>query len=381
MDQANDDVAMAQAVALGERGRETSAPNPWVGCVVVRDGRVVGEGYHRRAGEPHAEAHALGQAGDLARGATAYVTLEPCAHHGRTPPCVDTLLSAGIARVVVGVLDPDRQVSGRGVAGLRAAGVDVQVGVGAAAVCESLAPYLHQRQTGRAYAVLKAAISLDGRTAAADGSSQWISGPAARADAHALRARSQAVLVGSGTALADRPRLTVRDASRQPDRQPLRVLLDARGVVPASGPLFDLSLAPTLVLTSEVADRAAVRAWCAAGAEVEILPLACDRGGVDLSSALHALGRRGVLQVLVEGGARVHAGFARARLVDRLVLYMGPRTLGAEGRPLLAGPGPRSLADADHWQLLDVRRVGQDVRLEYAPLNHQQEGVGVGCAG
>jgi diaminohydroxyphosphoribosylaminopyrimidine deaminase / 5-amino-6-(5-phosphoribosylamino)uracil reductase len=369
----NDEAAMARAVALGERGRETSAPNPWVGCVVVRDGRIVGEGYHHRAGEPHAEAHALCQAGDLARGATAYVTLEPCAHYGRTPPCVDGLLRAGIGRVVVGVLDPDRHVSGRGVADLRAAGVDVQVGVAEAMVAESLAPYLHQRQTGRAYVVLKAAISLDGRTAAADGSSQWISGPVARADAHALRARSQAVLVGSGTALADRPRLTVRDGATPPDRQPLRVVLDARGSVPATGPLFDPSLAPTLVLTSELADRSAVRAWCAAGANVEVLPRACEGQGVDLASVLLALGRRGVLQVLVEGGARVHAGFARAGLVNRLILYVGPRTLGAEGRPLLAGPGPRSLADAACWQLLDVRQVGDDVRLEYAPLNRRAE--------
>ena len=359
---------MTQAVALGERGRETSAPNPWVGCVVVREGRVIGEGYHRRAGEAHAEAHALCQAGDLARGATAYVTLEPCAHYGRTPPCVEALLRAGVARVVIGVLDPDQHVSGRGVADLRAAGVEVDIGIGEQVVAESLAPYLHQRRTGRAYAVLKAAISLDGRTAAADGSSQWISGPAARADAHSLRARSQAILVGSGTALADRPSLTVRDAETQPERQPLRVLLDASGRVPANGPLFDQDLAPTLVMTSETADRSAVRAWCTAGANVEILPRAADGPGVDLTRALESLGRRGVLQVLVEGGARVHAAFTRARLVDRLVLYMGPRTLGAEGRPLLAGPGPRSLADADRWRLVDVRRVGEDVRLEYAPL-------------
>ena len=363
----DDAAAMARAVALGERGRQTSAPNPWVGCLIVRDGQVVGEGYHRHAGEPHAEAHALCQAGELARGATAFVTLEPCAHLGRTPPCVDGLLQAQVGRVVVGVLDPDPQVSGRGIAGLRAAGVDVQVGVGEDLVAESLAPYLHQRRTGRAFAVLKAAMSLDGRTAAADGSSQWISGAAARADAHALRARSQAVLVGAGTALADRPRLTVRDDSAEAERQPLRVLLDARGRVPACGPLFDAALAPTLVLTSQVVSRQAVEAWCAAGAEVEMLPWAVDGDGLDLASVLSVLGRRGVLQVLVEGGARVHAGFARAGLVDRLVLYVSPRTLGAEGRPLLDGPSPRSLADADCWRLLDVRRVGDDVRLEYAP--------------
>jgi diaminohydroxyphosphoribosylaminopyrimidine deaminase / 5-amino-6-(5-phosphoribosylamino)uracil reductase len=366
--------AMAQAVALGERGRESSAPNPWVGCVVVRDGQVVGEGFHRRAGEPHAEAHALAQAGERARGATAYVTLEPCAHHGRTPPCVDALLRAGIQRVVVGVLDPDRHVSGRGVADLRSAGVVVDVGVGADVAGESLAPYLHQRRTGCAYAVLKAAISLDGRTAAADGSSQWISSPESRADAHGLRARSQAIMVGSGTALADLPRLTVRDACRAVTQQPLRVVLDARGRVPATGPLFDLSLAPTLVLTSEAVDRAALRAWCATGVDVEVLPPAADGLGVDLASALHSLGRRGVLQVLVEGGARLHAALARAGLIGRLVLYVAPATLGAEGRPLLAGPGARSIAEADRWRLLDVRRLGEgDVRLEYAPAPRAQE--------
>jgi diaminohydroxyphosphoribosylaminopyrimidine deaminase/5-amino-6-(5-phosphoribosylamino)uracil reductase len=365
--QVDDTTAMVGAVALGERGRQTSAPNPWVGCLVVRDGRVFGDGYHRRAGEPHAEAHALCQAGDLARGATAYVTLEPCAHHGRTPPCVDSLLQAGIERVVVGVLDPDPQVSGRGVAGLRAAGVQVDIGVAEADVAESLAAYLHQRRTGRAYAVLKAAISLDGRTAAADGSSQWISGPAARADAHALRARSQAILVGAGTALADCPRLTVRATEDPVERQPLRVLVDAQGRVPARGPLFDASLAPTLVLTTQAARPVAVDAWRASGAQVEMLPPAADGEGVDLHSALRSLGRRGVLQVLVEGGARLHAGFARAGLVDRLVLYVGGRTLGAAGRPLLAGPGPRSLAEAGAWRLLDVSRIGDDVRLEYAP--------------
>ncbi len=361
----DDTAAMARALGLGEEGRRMSAPNPWVGCVVVRDGAVVGEGYHHRAGEPHAEAHALRMAGGRTRGATAYVTLEPCAHHGRTPPCVDELVRAGVSRVVVAVCDPDARVSGRGVDELRSAGIRVDVGVGAAAAAESLAPYLHQRRTGRAYCVLKAAVSLDGRTAAADGSACWITGPAARTDAHLLRAESQAVVVGAETALADAPALTVRDVQPPPDRQPLRVLLDARGRVPAAGPLFDTTRAPTLVVTTAAADPGTVAAWRAAGADVGVVPPV--QGGVDLRAALEMLGRRGVLQALVEGGATVLGALVRAELADRLVLYVGARTLGDAGRPLLAGPGPRTIAEAGQWRLLSVRRVGNDVRLEYEP--------------
>jgi diaminohydroxyphosphoribosylaminopyrimidine deaminase/5-amino-6-(5-phosphoribosylamino)uracil reductase len=357
---------MTQALNLGEQGRRTSAPNPWVGCVVMRDGAVVGQGFHRRAGEPHAEGHALRQAGEHARGATAYVTLEPCAHHGRTPPCVDGLVRAGISRVVVAVLDPDPRVAGRGVQGLRSAGIQVDVGVGADAAAESLASYLHQRRTGRAYCVLKAAVSLDGRTAAADGSARWITGPAARADTHALRAASQAVIVGAGTALADHPMLTARDVTPRPERQPLRVLLDARGRVPASGPLFDPTLAPTLVVTTVAAEPSAVEAWRLAGAEVAAVPP--NDGGVDLCATLEVLGSRGVLQALVEGGPTLLGAVVRAGLADRLVLYLGARTLSQAGRPLLAGPGAQTIADAGRWRLLDVQRLGDDVRLEYAPL-------------
>src|SRR5690242_13153488 len=207
----SDEAAMAEAVALGERGRLTAAPNPWVGCVVVADGEIVGRGFHRRAGEPHAEVHALREAGDRARGATAFVTLEPCAHQGRTPPCAPAMVEAGVRRVVVAVFDPDERVAGRGVEILRAAGVTVDVGAGAEAAAHSLAPYLHHRRTGRPLCLLKTAASIDGRTAAADGTSQWITGPEARADAHRLRAQSGAVVVGAGTAVADRPTLTWRD--------------------------------------------------------------------------------------------------------------------------------------------------------------------------
>lgn len=367
-----DDVAaMARALTLGERGRLTSAPNPWVGCLIVRDGAVIGEGYHRRAGEPHAEGHALRQAGQGARGATAYVTLEPCAHHGRTPPCVDALVRAGVRRVVVAVLDPDPRVAGRGVMGLRAAGIQVDIGICAKEAAASLLPYLHQRRTGRAYCVLKAAVSIDGRTAATDGSARWITGAAARADTHRLRADSQAVIVGAGTALIDHPTLTARDVEPTPEVQPWRVLLDAYGRVPASGPLFDTALARTLVITTARADARQVAAWEDAGAEVAVVPASV--GGVDLCASLELLGSRGVLQALVEGGPTLFGSFVRAQLVEQLVVYVGARTLSQNGRPLLAGPGAETMGEAGHWRLLDVHRLGDDVRLDYAPLTELAE--------
>jgi diaminohydroxyphosphoribosylaminopyrimidine deaminase/5-amino-6-(5-phosphoribosylamino)uracil reductase len=281
----NDERLLRRALELGSLGRRRTAPNPWVGCVLVDgDDTVVGEGTTEPPGSRHAEIVALAAAGDRARGGTAYVTLEPCAHHGRTPPCTDALVASGVARVVVGITDPDPNVAGRGLEDLRARGIDAVVApdtVGAE-VRRSLAPYLHHRRTGRAFCVLKTATSLDGRTAAADGTSQWITGPEARADAHELRADSQAIVVGAGTALADRPALTVREAGPPPlERPPLRVLLDARGRVPAAGPLFEVARAPTLVVTTERAPSAAVDAWRAAGAKVESVASAPSGAGVE----------------------------------------------------------------------------------------------------
>ena len=354
---------MARAGTLGERARRRAAPNPWVGCVLAHDGEIVGEGATLAPSGGHAETIAIAQAGPRARGATAYVTLEPCSHHGRTPPCAEALVEAGIARAVVALEDPDPRVSGRGFARLREAGIEVVVGVGAAEAHRSLAPYLHQRRTGRAFCVAKTALSVDGRAAAADGTSRWITGPDARADAHELRADSEAVVVGAGTAIADRPHLTVRDVDSPPPRPPLRVLLAARGRVPADGPLFDPALAPTLVITTPDAPPARVDAWRAAGAKVETVAPTPD--GVDLTETLAVLGAHDVLQALVEGGPTLHGALWRAGLVDRLVVYLGATLLGADALPAVTGPGPATLAEAPRLTLTDSTTLGDDVRLVY----------------
>jgi diaminohydroxyphosphoribosylaminopyrimidine deaminase/5-amino-6-(5-phosphoribosylamino)uracil reductase len=366
---------MQRALALGDAARRRTPPNPWVGCVIARDGVIIGEGASEPPGGPHAEVVALAAAGERARGATAYVTLEPCDHRGRTGPCTEVILAAGIERVVVALEDPDTRVRGRGLERLRDAGVIVEVGLGADDAARSLAPYLRHRSTGRASCLVKTATSLDGRVAAVDGSSQWISGDEARADAHELRAESQAVVVGSGTALADRPALTVRRAADPVAHQPLRVLLDARGRVPADGPLFDTTLAPTLVLTTAVAPASALDAWRAAGAKVEIVDAPPDGRGVDLDVMLTRLGRDGILQALVEGGPTLHGALLAAELVDRVVAYVAGAVLGPEGRATFAGPCPRTLEDAARLELVEARVLGPDVRLEYRDARHGSGGI------
>lgn len=363
-----DEQAMERALAVAARARRLAPPNPWVGCVIVgTDGTVVGEGSTQAPGAAHAEVGALAAAGAAARGGTAYVTLEPCDHHGRTPPCTDALIAAGVARVVVAIEDPDPQVAGRGLAHLRDAGVSVEVGCAAGAASALLAPYLHQRRAGRAFALLKTAASLDGRTAAADGTSQWITGPEARADAHAIRAESQAVIVGSGTALADRPSLTARDCDPPAERQPRRVLLDARGRVPAEGPLFDPALGAPLVFTTTAAPAERLAEWRAAGAEVETVDP--QGGGVHLEQVLEALAQRyGVVQAMVEGGAALHGAFLDLGLADRIVAYVAPVLLGRDARPAFDLAGPATLADAARWRIVDTTPVGADVRITLDPI-------------
>lgn len=363
--------AMRRALALGETARRSTAPNPWVGCVIVNDGEVVGEGVTCPPGGDHAEIVALRAAGERARGATAVVSLEPCVHHGRTGPCAEALLEARVARVAIALEDPDPLVSGRGARRLREAGVEVSVGARAAEAAASLAAYLHHRRTGRSFCLVKVATSLDGRVAAADGTSRWITGADARADAHGLRADSQAVVVGSGTALADRPALTVRGADPAPRRPPLRVLLDSRGRVPATGPLFDS--APTLVVTTNRAPEDAVGAWLQAGAEVGLVDEA--PGGVDLGATLALLGGRGVLQAMVEGGPTLHGSLLDRALADRVVVYVGPTLLGRRGVPGYGVAGPATIAGARRLSLRGVRRLGDDIRLEYEPATGEGSGT------
>jgi diaminohydroxyphosphoribosylaminopyrimidine deaminase/5-amino-6-(5-phosphoribosylamino)uracil reductase len=357
--------AMERALAVAATARRRTAPNPWVGCTIVDRGLIVGEGATEVPGGRHAEIVALSEAADQARGATAVVTLEPCAHHGRTAPCADALIDAGVTTVVVALEDPDSNVTGQGIARLRDAGIEVHVGLGADLAAEQLAPYLHHRRTGRAYCVAKSALSIDGRSAATDGSSQWITGELARADAHGVRADSQAIVVGAGTAIADQPALTVRDVAPVPREPPLRVLLDARGRVQPKHPLFDAALGPITVITTDAVDPVTADAWLTAGAKVESVPAA--PGGIDLAATLALLGNEGVLQACFEGGATVHGALLEADLVDRWVIYVGAALLGADGRPAFTGPGPASIDDAPRLRLVDVCRLGDDVRLDYAP--------------
>ena len=360
-----DEAWMARAVALAEGGRGRTSPNPMVGAVLVNDGRIVGEGFHRAAGMAHAEAEALAVAGAAAAGATCYVTLEPCAHHGRTPPCADALVAAGVARVVAALPDPDPRVDGAGLDRLRAAGVEVSVGAGAEAAAEQNAAYLTHRRLGRPRVTLKAAASLDGKVAARDGTSQWITGPAARADAHRLRGEADAVMVGAGTALADNPRLTVR-LPGWAGRQPLRVLVDASGRVGTGGHLFD-GEAPTLVATTPAAPAPAVEAWKAAGDEVLVGKEGSS--GVDLVELARALGERGVLELMVEGGPRLQASLWAEGLADRLVWYLAPLAIGGQAAPgLLGGDGVATLADARRLRLASADRLDHDLRVVAYPF-------------
>lgn len=324
---------MDRALELARAVRALTPPNPWVGCVIEATDGAVFEGATAAVGGPHAEAAVLAAAGDhdLA-GATAWVTLEPCSHHGRTPPCADALIDAGVGRVVVALEDPDLNVAGQGIERLVAAGVEVEVGVRSAAATEVLAAYLHHRRTGRPYVVLKLAASLDGGTAAPDGTSQWITGPEARADAHALRAESDSVLVGAGTVRADDPSLTVRDAPA-PRGDPERIVL---GEAPP---------------------------------DAKVRPCLEHRG--DLGDLLDQLGAKGHLQLLVEGGATVAAAFHAQGLVDRYVLYLAPVLFGGDDAAgMFAGKGVATIDDVWRGRIVSVTRLGDDVRVDLDKGEH-----------
>jgi diaminohydroxyphosphoribosylaminopyrimidine deaminase/5-amino-6-(5-phosphoribosylamino)uracil reductase len=358
---------MAAALALAARGLGRVAPNPAVGCVMVKDGRVVGRGWTQPGGRPHAETEALNRAGPAARGACAYVTLEPCAHHGRTPPCAEALIAAGIARCVVALEDPDPRVAGSGLARLRDAGVEVAVGLRGEAAADLNAGYLSVRGQDRPLVTLKLATTLDGRIATKRGDSRWITGPAARARGHLLRARSDAVLIGSGTAVADNPRLDVRLDGLEA-AAPLRVVLDGRLRLPLTHDLVTRAKEqPSCLMTHRDGRRDRIEAYQAAG--VEVIPIAADDGGnLSIAAALAALAKRGVTRLLVEGGGHVAAAFLRAGLVDRLVWFHAAKVIGGDGVPAVAGFGLEDLAGAPGFALKHSHRIGEDLVESYARL-------------
>jgi diaminohydroxyphosphoribosylaminopyrimidine deaminase/5-amino-6-(5-phosphoribosylamino)uracil reductase len=360
---------MARALRLARKGLYSTHPNPRVGCVIVRDGEIVGEGWHARAGEPHAEVHALRQAGDKARGATAYVTLEPCSHHGRTPPCADALVAAGVSRVVAAMQDPNPQVAGNGLLRLAQAGIEVASGVLESEARALNAGFIKRMEQGLPFVRVKLAMSLDGRTAMASGESQWITGPTARAEVQRLRAQASVVLSGADTVLADDARLTVRAdelglgaemtelAQRRP---PLRVLVDGRLRVPLSKTFFQVG--PALVATCAAAS--ARDRYQEDGHELLAVP--GSNGHVDLRKLLLELAGRGVNEVLVEAGPRLAGAFARAGLVDEYRIFVAPKLLGSSARPLLELPLNR-MAEAPELQIVDIRAVGEDWQITAVP--------------
>jgi diaminohydroxyphosphoribosylaminopyrimidine deaminase/5-amino-6-(5-phosphoribosylamino)uracil reductase len=369
---AEDHRFMARALRLAQRGLYTTDPNPRVGCVLVREGRVVGEGWHRKAGEPHAERNALAAAGDTAQGATAYVTLEPCSHHGRTPPCAQGLIGAGVARVVAAMPDPNPLVGGTGLKMLEEAGIETRVGL-LQTEAEALNPgFLQRMRQGQPFVRCKLAMSLDGRTAMASGESQWITAEAARHDVQFLRARSSAIVTGVGSVLADDPSMNVRLSSdelpgvdREGDpRQPLRVVLDTRLRTPPRARLLNVA-GDSLIVCGEGASEETEAELRDAGAEVLRLPQLGGR--IVLPALLRALGDRGMNEILIEAGATLAGSALMAGLVNELIVYVAPQLLGHSARGLVNLPGLEHLAERIQLQFTDARRVGPDLRVTLVP--------------
>lgn len=366
-----DEKYMARAFELARCGRFTTTPNPNVGCVIVRDGEIVGEGYHLRTGEPHAEVHALRMAGERAKGATAYVTLEPCSHHGRTPPCADALVAAGIARVVASMQDPNPEVAGRGLYRLKQAGIDVSHGLMHSEAEAVNLGFLKRMRTGFPYVQLKMATSLDGRTAMVSGESQWITSGAARADVQRFRAQSSAILSSSATVLADDPSLNVRwneldneSQSLYPEenlRQPLRIVIDSQNRVTPQHKLVNQAGETWLARLQADAQvwPDSTQQWVVPGRD----------NHVDLVLMMMMLAKRQVNSIWVEAGAELAGALLQAGLVDELIVYMAPKLLGENGRALCVLPGLQHLGDAPQFTLSDVRQIGPDLRLRLKPSN------------
>ena len=360
-----DEMYMARALKLAARGRFTTHPNPNVGCVIVKDGEIVGEGFHYRAGEPHAEVHALRMAGEKAQGATAYVTLEPCSHHGRTPPCCDALIAAGVSRVVAAMQDPNPQVAGRGLYRLQQAGIDVSHGlmIGEAEALNK--GFLKRMRTGFPYVQLKMGASLDGRTAMASGESQWITSPQARRDVQRLRAQSHAILTSSATVLADDPALTVRweelgadIRARYPQenlRQPLRIVIDSHNRVTPEHRIVQQA-GETLFARTQADDRS----W---PESVRTLMVPEHNGHLDLVLLMMQLGKQQVNSIWVEAGPTLAGALLQAGLVDELIVYIAPKLLGSDARGLCVLPGLEKLADVPHFKFNEIRQTGPDLCL------------------
>ncbi len=352
---------MARAIRLAKKGCYTTDPNPNVGCIFVRSDRVIGEGWHAKAGQGHAEVEALKDAGD-AKGATAYVTLEPCSHHGKTPPCADALIDAGVKRVVVAMEDPNPLVSGKGIRQLRAAGIEVESGLLEEDARQLNLGFLTRMTTGRPFVISKMAMSLDGRTAMASGESKWITSAEARFDVHRLRASSSAVLTGIKTVLADNPSLNARLGDVE-IKQPLRVILDSQLKMPVNAKMAGLPGNSLVLCCSDNEQKKdALRQ-----ANFEVRNIATDNGlRVDLKQAFTYLGERQINQVLVEAGPVLNGALLATGLVDQWVVYMAPSILGDEGRGLFSLPGLKSMADKVRLQILDIRKVGVDFRVTFS---------------
>jgi len=354
-----DEKMMKRALQLARKGIGRTAPNPAVGCVVVKDGVIVGEGWHKKAGTPHAEVHALSQAGELARGADLYVTLEPCSHFGKTPPCADAVVAAGLSRVFVGMVDPNPLVSGRGVAKLQNSGIEVASGLLEIECRQLNLPFIKQVTTGLPFVTMKSAMTLDGKTAALSGDSRWITSESSRKLVHRLRAGVDAVMTGSGTLLADDPQLTVRMAR---GRSPLRIVVDSTLQTPVNCRLMSEAAKVPVLIATLSSDPEKVAALISKGAEV----LICREkgGGVDLVDLMARLGKRGIQSILLEGGERLCGEMLRQRLVDRFLFFFAPKVLGGEGKGLFAGIGAALMKDSLPLAINKVSRVGGDILVE-----------------
>ena len=361
-EKSSDRAWMEKALALAVKGRFSASPNPCVGCVIVKNGQLVGEGFHERAGTPHAEVHALRMAGNRARGATAYVTLEPCSHYGRTPPCTNALIAAGITRVVTACRDPNPLVAGKGIAQLETAGIAVSNGVLQERALRLNRAFFHRMRSTRPWVTLKIAASMDGRTALANGESQWISGTAAREDVHRLRLGADAVLAGSGSVIADNARLTARYDTALASKQPLRVVIDSALATPAQAAIFR-SPDPILIVTSMDSEQQAPYP-----AQTEILRLPADEAGkVSLAALLDVLGKRELNRIFVEAGARLAGAFLAQRLANEIILYLAPTFLGTHARGMCDIPALERLSDKMAYLIDDSRPIGKDWRFTLLP--------------